>query len=460
MKILFCVPQSLNQKQMYLEYPMGAGYICTYLNHVGHITKIWDQNAEKASDRELLNVIEEFCPDIIAFSILTPCYPKAKIQAEFIKQSYPDIPVIAGGVHVTIFQEKLFHDGFDGIIIGEGEILFQELCLCYQKTKKLLDNAHIRVSPLSKIGTCHELNIQDKKQIYREELLLNRDVYNLNLYTHHSLLATRGCPFKCRFCCNYTRIFGVNWNRTIESVINELKLLEEKYHAKQAFFADDIFFLNKKNIIAFCKAYKEAGLKLEWVAQLRVNTVDRDTTDFMKSCGCKRVYYGIESGSQTILNECNKMITVEQIKESIKVAKDAHMRVKTGWIIGLPGSYSEQLKSLDIMLETMPNEISIHQLIPFPGTDYYDDPERYGIEILDKNNVDSFCYGGISDNFRYSYLSSDDYYKLLSTVISALEAAGYKSSDTATADDEFIYTSPLSMKSIQVFQNNHVSPKG
>ena len=103
-------------------------------------------------------------------------------------------------------------------------------------------------------------------------------------------------------------------------------------------------------------------------------------------------------------------------------------------------------------LELRPHEISIHQLIPFPGTVYYQQPAQFGIRIADPKAFESFCYGGLDGDIRFDYLSHDQLVKLLEDTAAALESAGYVSSDQAGPDSEFIYTTPLSRNSMNVFR--------
>jgi anaerobic magnesium-protoporphyrin IX monomethyl ester cyclase len=128
------------------------------------------------------------------------------------------------------------------------------------------------------------------------------------------------------------------------------------------------------------------------------------------------------------------------------------MRVKTGWIYGLPGDINEQHESLRLMHDLRPHEISIHQLIPFPGTTYYDRPGDYGIRIRDPKDFQSFCYGGVSENISYDYLSARELFELLAETVESLERAGYVDSDRATSQDEYIFSTPLNSLSMRVFQ--------
>ncbi len=172
----------------------------------------------------------------------------------------------------------------------------------------------------------------------------------------------------------------------------------------------------------------------------------------MRAANCQRIYFGVESGSDTILRAAQKGMTTAQIRRGIRAAADAGLRVKTGWIYGLPGTLEEQYESIPFMLDMRPHEISIHQLIPFPGTIYYNDPARFGIRIADPKSFESFCYGGLDGDIQFDYLSHSQLRQLLEDTASALEAAGYVSSDQARPGAEYIYTTPLSRNSMNVFR--------
>jgi anaerobic magnesium-protoporphyrin IX monomethyl ester cyclase len=284
---------------------------------------------------------------------------------------------------------------------------------------------------------------------------VDRSLYNLSRYTHHSMLASRGCPHHCAFCCNYTgtiRNDGVAI-RGHEKVIHEMVHLRDIYGAKEIFFADDIFLLRKHDIREFCRSCTARELRINWIGQMRADRVDQSIATAMREAGCQRIYFGVESGSEAILQRAKKGMTKDQIRRGVRAAIDAGLRAKTGWIYGLPGSIAEQYESIEFMLELRPHEISIHQLIPFPGTIYYKEPERFGIRIPNPKAFESFCYGGLDGDIRFDYLSHEQLVKLLEDTASALESAGYVNSDRADAESEFIYTTPLSRNSMNVFRH-------
>src|SRR5262249_33635253 len=162
---------------------------------------------------------------------------------------------------------------------------------------------------------------------------------------------------------------------------------------------------------------------LRWIGQMRADRVDSAIATAMAEAGCQRIYFGVESGSEKILRDAKKGMTKDQIRRGIIAALKAGLRVKTGWIYGLPGSLEEQYESIDFMLELRPHEISIHQLIPFPGTIYYSQPHQFGIRIGDPKCFESFCYGGLDGQIRFDYLSHSQLIQLLEDTSRALEAA-------------------------------------
>ena len=296
---------------------------------------------------------------------------------------------------------------------------------------------------------------QQRRTTPLDELpIVDRSLYNLPKYTHHSMLASRGCPHHCAFCCNYTgtvRSDGVAV-RSHKNVIAEMEHLRDIHGAREIFFADDIFLLRKHDILKFCGECAARDVGVKWIGQMRADSVDRAVAEAMRAAGCQRIYFGVESGSDRILREAHKGMTTAQIRRGIRAAVDAGLRVKTGWIYGLPGSLEEQYESIPFMLDLRPHEISIHQLIPFPGTIYYSDPARFGIRIRDAKAFESFCYGGLDGDIRFDYLSHGELWQLLEDTGAALEAAGYVNSDKAAPGAEYIYTTPLSRNSMNVFR--------
>jgi radical SAM superfamily enzyme YgiQ (UPF0313 family) len=438
---------------MYKEYPLGVGFIGTALQELGYEVAIFDQNAEGGGESLLWDRVSSFQPDVVGFSIITPNYPVARLQIAALKRRYPETFIIAGGIHVNLFPEDVLFDGADVVVLGEGEYTVCRLLEALDASRPLagiqgvafVEKGSIRVNP------------KDLRPLSIDELpIIDRNLYRLELYSHHSMVASRGCPYDCAFCCNYTGTVLVKGVAVSghERVVREMAILEREFGAKEIFFADDIFFLKKKSIVTFCDEYAASGLGVSWIGQLRADSMDSAVADAMASANCRRIYFGIESGSDDILDRASKRTTVEKMLAGVQFAAHAGIRVKTGWIYGLPGTLAEQRKSIDLMLRMRPHEISIHQLIPFPGTAYYSRPQDFGIRIKNPKDFESFCYGGLGDNISFDYLSPSEMIKLFEETESALEREGYVSSDVATPEDEYVFSSPLHKNSMKVFRSN------
>jgi radical SAM superfamily enzyme YgiQ (UPF0313 family) len=452
MKILFIAPRSFNPKQMYREYPLGIGYLGTLLQQHGHEVRVFDQNVEGLEDDGLWELMASFQPDIAGFSVITPNYPVARRQIGRMRREHPEVRIAAGGIHATLFPEDLIADGADVVVLGEGEPVIVEL------VRALSEKQDLRGWPglvfRDPAGALVKTGGQCQNTSLDELPIVDRSLFNLPKYTHHSMLASRGCPHQCAFCCNYTgtvRSDGVaiRWH---EKVIAEMEHLREAHGAREIFFADDIFLLRKHDILEFCQACAKRNVGVKWIGQMRADRVDARVAQAMRGAGCQRIYFGVESGSDRILREAKKGMTTAQIRRGIRAAMEAGLRVKTGWIYGLPGTLEEQYESIPFMLDLRPHEISIHQLIPFPGTIYYREPARFGIRIADPKAFESFCYGGLEGGIQFDYLSHGQLSQLLEDTASALEAAGYVSSDQAGPGAEYIYTTPLSRNSMNVFR--------
>lgn len=125
-------------------------------------------------------------------------------------------------------------------------------------------------------------------------------------------LFCRGCPFSCEYCNN--AVFGISYRkRSPENVLLEveqaLSLGYDRIH-----FADDVFTLNKKRIIRLCEEIKKVGLHFKWECLGRVDSIDRDIATAMKDAGCDRIFFGIESGSDSVLKMMKKNITIDKAR--------------------------------------------------------------------------------------------------------------------------------------------------
>jgi anaerobic magnesium-protoporphyrin IX monomethyl ester cyclase len=165
--------------------------------------------------------------------------------------------------------------------------------------------------------------------------------------------------------------------------VDEIEELVDTYHINDIGFMDDTFMLNKKRAGEIADELKERDLDISFVASSRVDRVDKDLLENLKSSGLKTIYYGVESGSQRILDLMKKGITLKNVEDAVGAAKDVNLDVLTSFILGYPGETEEDMnKTIDFSTKLDSDYCQYSILTPFPGTPIYND-------LIEKNLIDN-----------------------------------------------------------------------
>ena len=166
-----------------------------------------------------------------------------------------------------------------------------------------------------------------------------------------------------------------------------------KYGFDRIWFADDVFTINRERTVALCKEILDRGLEFKWSCLTRADRVDEELLKLMKASGCEEIFYGLESGSQEMLDAMNRNMKVETMRKGLLMTKRVGIRIHTFVLVGYPGErYETLLKTLNFMKEIMPDEFSFTIAYPLPGTKLYDlidfkeDPE-YEWESPNENKL-------------------------------------------------------------------------
>ena len=184
------------------------------------------------------------------------------------------------------------------------------------------------------------------------------------------VFSTRGCPARCRFCVN-KNIFGrtVRFREPVK-VVDEIESLYRKYGIDGFYMYDDTFGVRKSDAYQFCDELVKRNLPLVWGCATRINLITEEFVEKIKSAGCLQVDFGVESGSQRLLDLLKKDITLEQIRKAIGLCKKHKLRVFSNFMINLPTETEEDVDNLIDFAEELKSDISIFNItFPFPGTD-------------------------------------------------------------------------------------------
>ena len=213
---------------------------------------------------------------------------------------------------------------------------------------------------------------------YRDLWIKNAGYFSINIAT------TRGCPYKCNWCAK--PIYGNRYNtRSPKNVINEIKLLQQKFGFDHIWFCDDIFGLKPGWVHEFAACAKEEKLKLNFKIQCRADLlVQENYVKDLAIAGCSDIWMGAESGSQKILDAMDKGTTVEQIYEATHLLKK--YKIKPSFFIqfGYPGETKHDIeKTIKMINDLLPSDIGISVSYPLPGTRFY---ETVASQLHDKAN--------------------------------------------------------------------------
>ena len=193
-----------------------------------------------------------------------------------------------------------------------------------------------------------------------------------------TLVTTRGCPNTCIFCDR--SVFGSSCHAySAEYVVRQMTELYHRYGIREFSFEDDTFITFKSRLQDICNRLIELGLDISWTCLGRVNHVTADNLRLMKRAGCWQISFGIESGSQEILSLINKRIRLDQVRQAVRLSREAGIRTKGFFILGHPGETRETMRmTIDFALELPLDDISVCHMTPFPGTELHARAAEFG----------------------------------------------------------------------------------
>ena len=294
------VPQK--QPPLLLGFPLGLGYIASYLMQRNHYdVKIIDANRDNLSIPQILQKVREFSPAYIGMTVYTVNSKVAVQLAKAIKEYAKDIWVVAGGPHPSDDYPNLLsrYPFFDFVVVGEGEVSLSELFTALDST----DWAKVsQVKGIAYRDTHGEINFTGDRDLVDDIDLFPppaRDLVDFNSYIRSDnllpyaveIMGSRGCTHRCVFCS-----FQKRWRaRSPEAVIAEMKALIVQYPQTKSFlFFDDNFSADKKRVIALCQAIINAGMdKYMWSCLCRADQVDGEMIHWMNKAGCKKIMFGL-----------------------------------------------------------------------------------------------------------------------------------------------------------------------
>jgi len=379
MKIVLCTPPS--KETDFRWPPIGLLYIASYLKSKSdHEVRVIDAFSCSISEAQFLSQIRKEEPDVVGLSCTSYTFLKSMDLLGKIKQIFPDVKVVLGGIHATFFAEKIVENYkfIDFVVKGEGEIAFSELIENLHNRKELksiggltfIDNNKIVSSKEEFISDLDSLPFPDRKLVEGNDYAHCWFDFKLTFGRFTTILTSRGCPYSCTFCC-CSALFKRKWRaRSVDNILDELEEIYSQGY-KTCIFVDDNFTLVPARVIELCRGIMRRKIKLDLHCEGRVDKASLDVLKEMKRAGFSTIYFGAESGLQKVLDYYKKGITVEQIKDAVGKAKKAGLNVIGSFIIGSPiETRQDVLKTLDFASD-LRIALQINLLGIVPGTELW-----------------------------------------------------------------------------------------
>jgi anaerobic magnesium-protoporphyrin IX monomethyl ester cyclase len=353
-KVLLVYPYFQSSRNSEFRFPpLGLGYIASKLCNHGIDVEILDCTFLSGLDEAVYQVLEKDPSIIGIYSIFTLNENALSLG----KRLHENCEILVAGGPLPSADPEPFLDVFDIVVIGEGEETMLEIAKQEKGVNNINGIAYKEINgQLSRSSSDEGYKIVKNEP---RELIMDinsipfpaRDLFENQKYINYyqrkgnkastSIMSSRGCLYKCEFCSR--SIFGNSFReRSPENIIEEIKQVLKLGYEKVV-FQDDSFTITKERVVNFCQKVLQSGLYFEWDCLSRVDSIDYDTAFLMKKAGCQRVFFGLESGNDEILNLMNKQADKTQAIKAINSTKAAGIRAGAFFIIGYPGETDDSL---------------------------------------------------------------------------------------------------------------------
>jgi anaerobic magnesium-protoporphyrin IX monomethyl ester cyclase len=367
---------------------LGLIDLAAYAHLNGKSVKIIDCNIvapavdifEKHFQTEFVNKYNKI--HVIGLTAVTATIKKAYKIAEICKKHYPDTKIVFGGVHATFMTDEVIaHPVVDMAVVGEGELTLADILnnvpleqidgLVYKK-----DGNIIRNRPRDRILDLDAMPMPYYSLLPIESYRPAKGSYKR--LPAMAMMTSRGCPGRCTFC-NKT-LGSMLVHKSAKTIFKEMLYLNKVYGIKQIMFYDDTFTVFRDNVNKLCDLIKDNKLDISWTCFARVDYIDLLMLKNMKSAGCHQIMYGVENIDERVLNNINKHTNVDQIRNAIKLTKEAGIECRAAFMVGNPGDSPEVVeKNIKFIREVGPDLLIVNITTPFPGTAMYKWADERGL---------------------------------------------------------------------------------
>lgn len=361
--------KSRHDRSIFRFPPLGLGYLASSLRRCGYDVELLD--CTFLDEEKALKMAARAKADAVGIYSMVTMREQSLMFARRLRESC-DL-LIAGGPLPSSDPVSFLCD-FDVVVVGEGEKTVCEILLAHDEGSDL---EHIKGIAYRQDGRDRFTPKRDLEPDMDRIAFPARDLFPNQAYIDHwkkrfgyaitTVITTRGCPFCCEFCSN--AVFGESYRE--RSPGNVLDEVEEalSFGYDRIHFADDVFTLNRERMLRLCDEISSRRLNFKWECLGRADSIDSETARAMKMAGCDRIFFGIESGNDSILRLMNKKITTKKARHAIEAADSSGLRTGAFFILGYPGETDDTLLDTLRFASSLPVDyLSFTMPYPLPGT--------------------------------------------------------------------------------------------
>jgi len=358
-----------------IYFPLGLGYIIAICEREGHEVTVLDMHNHNLGDHDLRGALRERNYDLCLMGGFAMQVAGMRNATATIKEVSPETLVVCGGVGVSDIPEiAIDYIGADAVSTGECEAIIPNLLnsieagrpfegvptFFYRREKKIIRNP--------KGPVVEDLDALPMPAYHHFDIdYISQRSYNGEGVRSIHMLTSRGCPFRCGFCINsilnnsklQKDIYGVEVVerkkatqrfRSVDAIIEEINYLRETYNISDFHFADEEFITHSSRVFDVCDALRPLGIT--WSTSGRADWATLEKMSAMKSAGCRYVIFGVETGSQHIMDLMNKSAKKENVAKGLDAAREAGMNFIANFMIGYKGETEETIEeSIDFCRE-------------------------------------------------------------------------------------------------------------
>lgn len=365
---------------------LGLAALAATLTEHGHEVKILDLNINNNPQESLNKEVREFNPDFIGITATTPLIKQVYKITATIKNINGRIMVIVGGPHSSALPEDVLKEStIDCVVKGEGDFAITKIV--EQGLSASIPNIYFKK------------NEQIIKSEIQNSFIENLDnlpypayeLFDIKSYAQPRISSkkaplgyletSRGCCYRCVFCNKNIHGYKVRM-KSPKRVVDEMERML-KIGFREIHVIDDLFTADMSRSFLICEEIIKRRLKFPWYPRggIRVDRINFELLKIMKKAGCYRIPFGIESGSQRVLDVINKKISLEQCENAVALAKKAGLVTECYFMLGLPSETEEEIKkTIDFAIKLDPDYVKFAITLPLPGTSMYE-------EMLGKNQI-------------------------------------------------------------------------